>query len=46
MNLEAWQITVWFAALLALMFGAGCTFGYTFSRNKSRRVSHAHSRKR
>lgn len=44
--IETWQLSVWFAALLALMFSAGCTVGYTFSRNKSRRVTHAHARKR
>ena len=45
MNLEAWQITVWMAALLALMFCAGCTFGYAFSRNKHTQKA-VHARKR
>jgi hypothetical protein len=46
MNLEAWQITVWMAAILVAMFASGCTFGYAVARNKhTRKVAHA-SRKR
>jgi hypothetical protein len=47
MNLEAWQITVWMAAILVAMFASGCTFGYAVARNKhTKRTAHAHPRKR
>jgi hypothetical protein len=45
--IETWQLSVWFAAILALMFSAGCTVGFTYARNKQgKRAAHAHSRKR
>jgi hypothetical protein len=42
--MQEWQITVWLSALLVVMFAAGCGYGYTFSRNKSRKVAHARKR--
>jgi len=42
--MQEWQITVWAISLMVAMFCAGCSFGYTFSRNKSRKVSHARKR--
>jgi hypothetical protein len=29
---------------MSITFVAGCTYGYTFSRNKHRKVSHARKR--
>lgn len=45
--MQTWQLTVWFAAIMAAMFGAGCTFGYTYKRNKAQKaLSNGNSRKR
>lgn len=43
--MQTWQYTVAFTVLMSLTFLVGCGYGYTFSRNKSRKVPHA-SRKR
>jgi hypothetical protein len=42
--LQNWQLTVWLGALMLITFGAGCTYGYTFSRNKFRKAPHARKR--
>jgi hypothetical protein len=42
--MQTWQLTVWFAALMGITFFAGCTYGYTFSRNKYRKAPHARKR--
>ena len=44
--MQTWQLSVWFGSLLVACFAAGCTWGYTFSRNKNRKASHAHRRVR
>ena len=42
--MQEWQITVWMCSLMALMFCAGCSFGYTFSRNKTRKIANVRKR--
>lgn len=41
MTLEPWQITVWMAAILGLMFGSGCSVGYAMARKHTRKAVHA-----
>ena len=38
------QLTIAFSLLMVATFAVGCTYGYTFSRNKYRKVSHARKR--
>lgn len=42
--IQNWQITIWFASLLIVTFVSGCTYGYTYSRNKARKAPHARKR--
>jgi uncharacterized membrane-anchored protein YhcB (DUF1043 family) len=42
--MQTWQLTLWLAALMSITFVAGCTYGYTFSRNKHRKAPHARKR--
>lgn len=42
--MQDWQITVWLCSLMVAMFAAGCGYGYTFSRNKTRKAPYARKR--